>query len=257
MIRRLVKQTLIFFKIDWIDTLRINLFCLPFRQGYKFPILLFHSRLHLGRGKVEICVPNNRIRFGMIKLGINYAKNVFTNTGIQIDIRSSGKLIFHGSGIMGNGSNIVTRYTGTIEFGHNFSVSGNFSCCSFQHIVLGSNLSCSWDVSIYDTDFHETTHPDTGQIYTMTQPVTIGNNVWLCQKCTILKGAYIPQWTTVGALALVNKNFSYLPPYSVLVGAPAKPIARRLQRSDQSIIAQTDDWSVTAGLSLLTPMPNK
>lgn len=193
----------------------------------------------------------------MIKLGINYAKNVFTTTGIQIDLRSSGGLIFHGSGIMGNGSNIITRHTGTIEFGHNFRISGNFSCCSFQHIALGSNLSCSWGVSIYDTDFHETTNPETGQINPMTQPVTIGKNVWLCQKCTILKGSYIPQWTTVGALALVNKNFSNLSPYNVLVGAPAKPITRKFQRADQSIIAQTDDWSVTAGLALLNSMPHK
>ena len=59
---------------------------------------------------IELCVSDDNVKFGMIKLGINYAKNVFVSTGIQIDLSSSGGLIFYGSGIMGNGSNIITRH---------------------------------------------------------------------------------------------------------------------------------------------------
>lgn len=125
----------------------------------------------------------------MIKLGVNYAKNVFVSTKIQIDLRSSDGLIFHGSGVISNGSNIITRRNGTIEFGQNFNVSSNFSCCSFERISIGSNLSCSWGVSICDTDFHETIAPDTASTNTKTQAIIIGNNCWLCQKCILLKGS--------------------------------------------------------------------
>lgn len=258
--KRLIKQILLFFKVDWIDTIRLNLFFLPFRQGKKFPILLFNAKLHVanrnGLGSVvNLCVSDCNIKFGMIKLGINYAKNVFVRTGIQIDLRSSGGLVFYGSGIMGNGSNIITRHNGIIEFGRNFSVSGNFSCCSFEHISIGSNLSCSWGVSIYDTDFHETINPDTGNANTMTQPVIIGNNCWLCQKCTLLKGAQVPDWTTVGALAMVNRDFSEMPAYTVLAGIPAKVVSRKIQRTDQTIIAQLKNWDKTRGLNLLNPLP--
>lgn len=254
--KRLIKKFLLFLKIDWIDTIWLNLFCLPFRQGRKFPILLFNAKLHIvNRTCIRICVSDDNIRFGMIKLGVNYAKNVFVNTGIQIDLRSSGGLIFYGNGIIGNGSNIITRHNGTIEFGQNFSVSGNFSCCSFEHISIGSNLSCSWGVSIYDTDFHETITPDTGNINTMSRAVIIGNNCWLCQKCTLLKGANIPEWTTVGALAMVNRDFSEMPLYTVFAGIPAKAISKKLQRTDLAAIAQSNNWNITVGLNLLTPLP--
>lgn len=253
--KRLIKQFLLFLKVDWIDTIRLNLFYLPFKQGKKIPILLFKAKLYvLNQGVVKLCVSDDNIKFGMIKLGVNYAKNVFVNTGIQIDLRSSGSLIFHGSGIMGNGSNIVTRHNGTIEFGRDFRVSGNFSCCSFEHISIGSNLSCSWGVSIYDTDFHETINPDTGNANTMTQPVIIGNNCWLCQKCTLLKGAKIPDWTTVGALAMVNRDFSKISAYTVLAGIPAKVVSRKLRRTDQAAIAQFENWDTTCGLNLLNPL---
>lgn len=255
--KRLIKQFLIFLQIDWIDTVRLNLFCLPFRQGRKFPILLFKAKLHIVNrgGVIDLCVSDDNVKFGMIKLGINYAKNVFVSTGIQIDLSSSGGLIFYGSGIMGNGSNIITRHNGTIEFGRNFRISGNFSCCSFEHISIGSNLSCSWGVSIYDTDFHETIIPDTGDTNTMSQAVIIGNNCWLCQKCTLLKGTNIPDWATVGALAMVNRDFSEMPYYVVLAGIPAKAVAKKLKRTDLAVIAQSYNWNVTGGLSLLNPLP--
>ena len=95
----------------------------------------------------------------MIKLGIRYSRNILQTTGIQIDLRSSGGIIFYGSGIMGCGSNIITRKEGIIEFGKNFGISGNFSVCSLSKIEIGNNLSCSWNVSIYDTDFHEMAMP--------------------------------------------------------------------------------------------------
>ena len=257
MVRRLIKQFLLFIKIDRVNTIWLNLFCLPFRQGRKFPILLFKAKLRTRNpvGGVKLCVSDDNVKFGMIKLGVNYNKNVFVNTGIRIDLRSSGGLIFHGSGIMGNGSNIITRHNGIIEFGRNFRISGNFSCCSFERISIGSNLSCSWGVSIYDTDFHETLNPDTGKINAMTRPVSIGNNCWLCQKCTILKGAVISEWATVGALAMVNRDFSEMPAYTVLAGIPAKAVSRKLQRTDQAAIVQSENWYITLGLNLLNSLP--
>lgn len=255
--KKLVKSFLLFIKVDWIDTIRMNLFFLPFRQGRKFPILLFKAKLHVAksRGGVKLLVPEENVHFGMIKLGVNYAKNIFVSTGIQIDLRSSGSLIFRGSGIMGNGSNIIIRRNGTIDLGHNFRISGNFSCCAHESIVIGDNLSCSWGVSIYDTDFHETFNPETEKINAMTRPVSIGNNCWLCQKCTILKGANVPEWATVGALAMVNRDFSEMPAYVVLAGIPAKVMKNKLQRTDQIIIAKQDNWNITQGLDLLNPLP--
>lgn len=49
--KKLVKSFLLFIKVDWIDTIRMNLFFLPFRQGRKFPILLFKAKLHVAKSR--------------------------------------------------------------------------------------------------------------------------------------------------------------------------------------------------------------
>lgn len=143
---QIVKKILLFLKVDWIDTIRINLFHLPFHQGRKFPILLFKAKLSVRHGaQIELRIPDEDCHFGILKLGCCYVKNVISTQGIQIDLRT-GKLIFGGSGIIGNGSNIITRCNGVIELGHNISAAGNLAVTSFHHIHVGNDVSCSWNV---------------------------------------------------------------------------------------------------------------
>lgn len=98
-----------------IDALHLNLFHLPLRQGYKLPILLFKASLHIMQGaKVYLNVKEDECCWGMVKLGYQNSKNVIPSVGIQIDLRS-GNLIFTGSGIIGRGSNIITRKGGNIN----------------------------------------------------------------------------------------------------------------------------------------------
>lgn len=51
--------------------------------------------------------------------------------------------------------------------------------------------------------------------------ITVGNNVYIGQRCTILRGVTIGDNTVVGACSLVNKS---LEPNSVYAGVPAKRI---------------------------------
>ena len=254
-LKNFVKALILAFQIDWIDTFRLNFFHLPFKQGRKLPILLFKAKLHIMQGAlVQLNVNNENCRFGMIKLGCQYSKNVLSSSvGIQIDLRT-GKLLFNGSGIIGCGSNLITRKGGTIEFGKNFGISGNFSACAFQRIGIGNNLSCSWNVSIYDTDFHETADLETGCKFPMTNCVIIGDNCWLCQKSTILKGSCLPNWSIVGASALVNKNYKDYPPHNLFAGIPAKPLNKKIVRMDLKRITDVSNWNVTSGFHLLNPL---
>lgn len=254
-IKKIIKQILLFFKIDWWNTIRINLFNLPLKQGKKFPILLFNAKVHIRhKAQIKLEIPNKDCHFGIIKLGCRYIENVITPSGIQIDLRT-GTLIFKGSGIIGNGSNIVTRNNGVIEFGKNFGISGNFSITAFKKIIIDNNLSCSWDVSIFDTDFHQTKEIEKELPVTMSKEINIGNNCWLCQKSILLKGSYLPDWSTIGAFSLVNKNFKEAPLYSIYAGNPAKPLTKRIIRLDQQIISQNASWIITKGLNILNPLP--
>ena len=51
--------------------------------------------------------------------------------------------------------------------------------------------------------------------------VVIGENVWIGDKATILPGVSIGDGAVIGANAVVTKD---VPPYSVVVGNPAKII---------------------------------
>jgi len=55
------------------------------------------------------------------------------------------------------------------------------------------------------------------------KPVTIGNNVWIGDKCTILRGVNIGNNVIIGAHTLVNKD---VPDNSMVAGIPFKVIRK-------------------------------
>jgi len=60
-------------------------------------------------------------------------------------------------------------------------------------------------------------------------PIVIENDVWIGSNVTILKGVKLSEGCVVGAGSIVTKS---LPPYSICVGNPCKPIKLRFERSD-------------------------
>lgn len=54
--------------------------------------------------------------------------------------------------------------------------------------------------------------------------IVIGNDVWIGYEAVILSGVTIGDGAIIGARAVVTKD---VPPYTIVGGAPAKPIRRR------------------------------
>lgn len=61
------------------------------------------------------------------------------------------------------------------------------------------------------------------------EPITIENDVWIGANVLILKGVTIGEGAVVGAGSIVTKS---LPPYSVCVGTPCKPVKLRFSDDD-------------------------
>jgi acetyltransferase-like isoleucine patch superfamily enzyme len=59
--------------------------------------------------------------------------------------------------------------------------------------------------------------------------IEIKNDVWIGGNVTILKNVVIGTGTIIGANSLINQN---LPPYSICVGTPCKPIKKRFNDED-------------------------
>ena len=62
--------------------------------------------------------------------------------------------------------------------------------------------------------------------------IVIGNDVWIGYEAVILSGVHIGDGAIIGARALVTKD---VPPYTIVGGAPARPIRKRF--SEEAIAA--------------------
>jgi acetyltransferase-like isoleucine patch superfamily enzyme len=88
-----------------------------------------------------------------------------------------------------------------------------------QSIRMGHNCMLAANVIVSDSDWHgiyNRVRP-----FRCTKPVTIENNVWLCERVIITKGVTIGENSVVGAGAVVTKD---IPANCIAAGNPAKII---------------------------------
>lgn len=243
----IINKVRLLLKVNWIRTFAFNFKHLPFVQARHLPILLYHPGRICGSGSYVLEVPTKRIKFGMLKLGVKNENSILTKTGISIS--NNGKIIFRGSGVIGNGSSITVSNGGVLSLGENFGITGDVSFHCSESISIGRFFSCSWDVSIDDSDHHQLFDLDNNCVKQTTKPISIGDFVWLCQKVTLLKGVVLPDWTTVSSNSLVNRKY-LTPPSAVLAGVPAKDTGKKIRRMDIESFASIKDWYITEGLKV-------
>jgi acetyltransferase-like isoleucine patch superfamily enzyme len=100
--------------------------------------------------------------------------------------------------------------------------------CEFnirQQIIIGHNALIASGCKFIDHD-HGTNikSPMNQQIDGVEKPIVIEDDVWLGVNAVILKGVTIGKGSIVGAGAVVTKN---IPPFTIAVGIPARPIGLR------------------------------
>ena len=109
---------------------------------------------------------------------------------------------------------------GNILIGSQFNLNRFSRIVAHQQIEIGHHVTIGQSVAILDHDHH----------YEMVEgklvlegydinPVKIGNNVWIGDKSTILRGVTIGDNVIIGANTLVNKD---VPSNSIIGGVPGK-----------------------------------
>ena len=101
---------------------------------------------------------------------------------------------------------------------------------------IGKYCSIAGDISFILGGNHDkgyvTTYPLTAPIVKMNvdgvEDIVIGNDVWVGHGCTILSGCRISDGVIVGAGSVLPAN-GY-PPYSIIVGNPAKIVGYRFSQ---------------------------
>lgn len=114
---------------------------------------------------------------------------------------------------------------GRLKIGsHNYFNRGVKIVC-LEEIVIGSHCLFADSVNVYDHDHRadEVDRPIRDQGF-VTDPVVIGDNVWIGAKAIILKGVKIGDNAIIAAGAVVTKD---IPANCVAGGVPAKVLKMR------------------------------
>ena len=110
---------------------------------------------------------------------------------------------------------------GKLKIGNHCTINRYSRIIAFKEILIGNFVTIAQFVTILDHD-HKYYKNEQGDLlldgYTC-NPVKIGNNVWLSDKCTILKGVTIGDNVIAGAHTLINKD---VPPNCIIGGIPFK-----------------------------------
>lgn len=171
--------------------------------GYKIAAVLRYYLLKLHYGK--------RLRIGATSM-------IGKRCGIYL--REKGTM--HCTGRIIVNDDVMLFSKGELRIGERFGINSYSRIVAHERIEIGSNVTVGQMVSILDHDHNTEMRNGNMELngYT-TAPISIGNNVWLGDKCTVLKGVTIGNNVVVGAHTLVNKN---VPDNCVIAGTPFKII---------------------------------
>lgn len=235
-----MKLLINFISLLWIvfpflhKTIWFNFKYFPFKIACKLPVLFFSkSTVHLN-GKCEINSDN--IHMGMIRIGQNFHTNR-PNTGVFINIKEGGILRFNGSISVGHSTCIEVGEKGILEIGDNFITTYGALIYAYHYVSIGYNCRLGWDSVVMDTSFHSLKLTSGGKTKGYGS-IIIGNNVWIPSFCRVMAGAKIPNEIIFGSGSYIAKDYSDIPPKSLLAGNPLSLKKEGIYRdlSDDTII---------------------
>lgn len=188
--------------LSFPKTIYFNLKYLSFKEAIKLPVLVSYNTLLSGtEGEILLKNPN---LFG-VKIGFG-GVGIFDKQKSRTIWSVNGKVVFEGSANIGHGSKISVNKSGVLTLGDNFVISAESTIVCSNTIKFGLNTLMSWDALFMDTDFHKI-YDLQGRVINEDKPIIVGDNVWIGCRCTILKGASIPNNTVIAAGSLVSKSF--------------------------------------------------
>lgn len=153
--------------------------------------------------------------------------NVHIGKGLQVN---------NGRGITLNNSIRLGRYCrlscyhlnnrlGNIIIEDGCYIGDYFSALAGADVVISEGALIASYVSVLAEN--HSMNPESGERYGLQEltgsPTSIGSYSWIGEKCIIMPGVSIGDWSIIGAGSVVTKS---VPPYSVAVGNPAKVIKR-------------------------------
>ncbi|MEI6632437.1 MAG: acyltransferase [Chlamydiota bacterium] len=186
---------------------------------------LFYRRMFRKMGRGVIIGTGVTFRHpGRISLGDHVALDDYST----LDARGE-----KGGGIALGDRTIVSRFAilrtkeGTITIGRGGGIGSHSILASTSTLEAGENLLLAPCVCVLAGGQHAFDRADVpvvAQGMVSKGGISIGDDVWIGTRATVLDGVRIGGHAVIGACALVNKD---IPGYAVAYGIPAKPVRDR------------------------------
>lgn len=155
---------------------------------------------------------------GNLRLNTNCFQENGRVTNLRMDAES--QLLVHGNFDIFYGGDIICFAGSNLELGSGFCNSNLLLRCT-ENIWIGEDVAISHNVTIMDSDAHEIV----GNKHVKTQPIRIGNHVWIGSGAKILKGVTVGNGAVIAAGAVVTRN---IPDRCMAAGVPARVIKREI-----------------------------
>ncbi len=155
-----------------------------------------------------------------IKGKLNLNTNCFQGNGRVTNLRmdADSQFLVHGSFDIFYGGDIIIFAGAKLEIRSGFCNSNLLLRCT-NCIWIGDEVAISHNVTIMDSDAHEIVENE----HAKTQPVRIGNHVWIGSGAKVLKGVTIGNGAVIAAGAVVTRN---VPDRCMAAGVPARVVKK-------------------------------
>lgn len=141
-------------------------------------------------------------------------------SGCRFSITDGGRVFIGRNCSLDRFVTILVKH-GTLTLGDDCYVGIGSVLCARDAITIGQGVLIAEYVTIRDQDHVFSAGLTLNQSGFRTRPVTIGDNVWLGAKVTVMRGVTIGENAVIGANSVVTGD---IPANVVAVGVPARVI---------------------------------
>jgi acetyltransferase-like isoleucine patch superfamily enzyme len=173
------------------------------------------------QGSIKEFHPNGKLIFegkGRFEFNKSWTKaNPFPSL---LFLGDQAKLIIKGHFQIYSGAKVYVNKGAQLILGSGY-IANDATISCFKYIEIGEGVFISDRVTIRDSDNHQLVGD-----HVPTQPIIIGNHVWIGMNVTILKGVKIGNGAVLAAGCVVTKD---IPDYALVAGIPARIIRENVE----------------------------
>ena len=161
---------------------------------------------------------------GKFMFGLGIWDSIASSRRNVFRMEQNSKMVINGDVFAERGTYFSVKKNATLELGNNVWINSDCRIICSENIKIGDGCLISWETQILDSDIHKLTREE----YAMTKPIAIGENVWIGNRTTILKGVHIGSGSVVATGAVVTRD---VPERCLVGGVPAKVIRENVSWS--------------------------